>query len=120
MTILFRTNRTLMLYIQGVLEMAHNIYVTQIYVKYQTKNSNSDLVLDKCFLNYYYYYYQNDINDNPCYFLTLLNRFKIYEQHLKKLNYKQTNNQNGAGIFILLIELCVIDAINKSISPLFI
>jgi hypothetical protein len=38
-----------MLYIQGVLEMAHNIDVTRIYVEYQTKNSNSDLVLDKCF-----------------------------------------------------------------------
>jgi hypothetical protein len=44
------------LYIQRVLEMTHNIYVTRIYVEYQTKNSNSDLVLDKCFLNYYYYY----------------------------------------------------------------
>jgi hypothetical protein len=32
-------------YIQGVLKMAHNIYVTRIYVEYQTKNSNSNLVL---------------------------------------------------------------------------
>jgi hypothetical protein len=39
-------------YIQGVLKMAHYIYVTRIYVEYQTKNSNSNLVLDKYFLNY--------------------------------------------------------------------
>jgi hypothetical protein len=33
--------------IQGVLKMGHNIYVTRIYVDYQTKNSNSNLVLDE-------------------------------------------------------------------------
>jgi hypothetical protein len=31
-------------YIQGVLKMARNIYVTRIYVEYQTKNSNLNLV----------------------------------------------------------------------------
>jgi hypothetical protein len=38
--------------IQGVFKMAHNIYVMRIYVKYQTKNSNLNLVLDEYFLNY--------------------------------------------------------------------
>jgi hypothetical protein len=45
----------LSLLIQGVLKMAPNIYVTGIYVESQTKNSNSNLVLDEFFLNYYYY-----------------------------------------------------------------
>jgi hypothetical protein len=40
--------------IRGVLKMAHYIYVTRIYVEYQIKNSNSNLVLDEYFLNYYY------------------------------------------------------------------
>jgi hypothetical protein len=35
--------------IQGVLKMVHNIYVTGICVEYQTKNSNSNLVLDEYF-----------------------------------------------------------------------
>jgi hypothetical protein len=53
--------------------MVHNIYVMR-YVEYQTKNSNSNLVLDEYFLNYYYLLFiiKNDINDNHCYFLTLL------------------------------------------------
>jgi hypothetical protein len=45
----------LQLSIQGVLKLAHNIHVTRIYVEYQTKNSNSNLVLDEYFFNYYYY-----------------------------------------------------------------
>jgi hypothetical protein len=35
--------------------MAHNIYVTGIYIEYQTKKSNSNLVSDEYFLNSYYY-----------------------------------------------------------------
>jgi hypothetical protein len=35
--------------------MAHNIYVTRIYVEYQTKNSDLNLVLDEYFLNYVLY-----------------------------------------------------------------
>jgi hypothetical protein len=35
------------IYIQGVLKMAYNIYVTRIYVEYQTKNSNLNLVSDE-------------------------------------------------------------------------
>jgi hypothetical protein len=41
----------------------------------------------------------------------------FYEQHFLKRNYKLINNRNGktsAGIFILLVELCVIDAIVPS------
>jgi hypothetical protein len=41
--------------IQGVLKIAHNIYVARIYGEYQTKNSNSNLFLDEYFLNYYHY-----------------------------------------------------------------
>jgi hypothetical protein len=33
-------------FIQGVLKMAHNIYVTRIYVEFRTKNSNLKLVND--------------------------------------------------------------------------
>jgi hypothetical protein len=33
--------------IQGVLKMAHNIFVTRIYVEQQTKNSNVNLFLDE-------------------------------------------------------------------------
>jgi hypothetical protein len=40
-------NRCEDLHIQGVLKMVHNIYVTRIYVEYQTKNSNVDFVLDE-------------------------------------------------------------------------
>jgi hypothetical protein len=43
--------------IQGVFKMAHNIYVMRIYVKYQTKNSNLNLVVDEYFLNYVSTYY---------------------------------------------------------------
>jgi hypothetical protein len=32
------------IYIQGVLKIVHNIHVTRIYVEYQIKNSNSNLV----------------------------------------------------------------------------
>jgi hypothetical protein len=58
--------------------MAHKIYVTRIYVEYQTKNSNSNLVLDEYFLLLkitlinIFFIIKNNINDNPCYFLTLL------------------------------------------------
>jgi hypothetical protein len=53
--IFVHSERILKFMIQGVLKMAHNIYVTRIYVEYKTKNSNSNLVLDEYFLNYYYY-----------------------------------------------------------------
>jgi hypothetical protein len=54
--------------------MVYNVYVMRIYLEYQTKNSNSNLVLDEYFLNYDYLLFiiKNDINDNHCYFLTLL------------------------------------------------
>jgi hypothetical protein len=51
--------------------MAHNIYATRIYVEYQTKNSNSNLVLRRIFFKLHIII-KIDINDNPCYFLTLL------------------------------------------------
>jgi hypothetical protein len=53
--IFVHSERILKFMMQGVLKMAHNIYVTRIYVEYKTKNSNSNLVLDEYFLNYYYY-----------------------------------------------------------------
>jgi hypothetical protein len=49
--------------------MAH-IYVTRIYVEYQTKNSNLNLVLRRIVKKIIII--KNDINDNPCCFLTLL------------------------------------------------
>jgi hypothetical protein len=52
-------------HIQGVLKMVHNIYVTRIYVEYQRKNSNVNILKIIIIIKI-------DKNENPCYFLTLL------------------------------------------------
>jgi hypothetical protein len=54
-----------------LLKIAHNIYVTRIYVEYQTKKFQSEfgrIVFKLCII----IIVKNDINDNPSYFLMLL------------------------------------------------
>jgi hypothetical protein len=79
-------------YIQAVLKMAHNVYVTRIYVEYQTKHSDPNLFLDEYFSN------NNYILPNMT-LMTILVTFGLY-----------SISKNHPSL-VSLVELCVIDAV---------